>query len=146
MDDDNLTDEVSKFLSGFKMIYSTLISELQNMGIKEIDAKGKNDILGIDEKLDNLEHLISSMEANNNNQEEENKENENKPENEGLDEQNNQEEGDMKNLEQMKDALKQEIENKIKNKSDNSFWKRRRETKRNRIFNRMAFTFIRKFT
>lgn len=41
MDDDNLTDEVSKFLSGFKMIYSTLISELQNMGIKEIDAKGK---------------------------------------------------------------------------------------------------------
>ncbi len=41
MDDDNLTDEVSKFLSGFKMIYSTLISELKNMGVSEIDALGK---------------------------------------------------------------------------------------------------------
>ena len=87
--------------------------------INEIDAKEKSEINTIDEKLSNLEHLISSMEANNNNQEEENKENENKAENEGLDEQNNQEEGDMKNLEQMKDALKQQIENKIKNKSDN---------------------------
>ena len=41
MDDDNLTDEVSKFLSGFKMIYSTLITELKNMGVTEIDALGK---------------------------------------------------------------------------------------------------------
>ena len=41
MDDDNLTDEVSKFLSGFKMIYSGLISELKNMGVSEIDALGK---------------------------------------------------------------------------------------------------------
>lgn len=41
MDDDNLTDEVSKFLSGFKMIYSALITELKNMGVHEIDALGK---------------------------------------------------------------------------------------------------------
>ena len=41
MDDDNLTDEVSKFLSGFKMIYSALITELKNMGVSEIEALGK---------------------------------------------------------------------------------------------------------
>jgi hypothetical protein len=66
-----------------KDLFLQLISK-----INEIDAKGKNDILGIDEKLDNLEHLISSMEANNN-QGEENMENENEnKENEHINESN----------------------------------------------------------
>ena len=97
-----------------KDLFMQLISK-----INETDLKDKNDIVNIDEKLNNLEHLISSMEANNN-QEEENKESENKIENENLNEQNNQEEGDMKHLEEMKDALKQEIENKIKNEAENA--------------------------
>ena len=37
MDDDNLEDEVSKFLSGFKMIYCTFVSVLEKNGIKAID-------------------------------------------------------------------------------------------------------------
>lgn len=38
MDDDNLEDEVSKFLSGFKMIYSNLFQILEEYEIKEIDC------------------------------------------------------------------------------------------------------------
>ena len=42
MDDNNdLSDEVSKFLSGFKMIYGNLKAELDKYEIKEIDALGK---------------------------------------------------------------------------------------------------------
>ncbi len=41
MDDDNLEDEVSKFLSGFKMIYSNLKNILDEMEIKEIECIGK---------------------------------------------------------------------------------------------------------
>lgn len=41
MDDDNLEDEVSKFLSGMKMIYSSLVNTLEKYGVKEIDALGK---------------------------------------------------------------------------------------------------------
>lgn len=42
MDDNNdLSDEVSKFLSGFKMIYGNLKSLLDSYEIKEIDALGK---------------------------------------------------------------------------------------------------------
>ena len=37
MDDDNLEDEVSKFLSGFKMIYCNFVSVLEKNGIKAID-------------------------------------------------------------------------------------------------------------
>lgn len=37
MDDDNLDDEVSKFLSGFKMIYCNFVSVLEKNGIKAID-------------------------------------------------------------------------------------------------------------
>lgn len=40
MDDTNLDDEVSKFLSGFKMIYGNLSSILNSYDIKAIDAKG----------------------------------------------------------------------------------------------------------
>lgn len=38
MDDDNLEDEVSKFLSGFKMIYSQLRNILDKLEVKEIEA------------------------------------------------------------------------------------------------------------
>ena len=37
MDDDNLDDEVSKFLSGFKMIYCNFVNVLEKNGIKAID-------------------------------------------------------------------------------------------------------------
>lgn len=38
MDDDNLEDEISKFLSGFKMIYCNIIHILEKYGVKEIPA------------------------------------------------------------------------------------------------------------
>ena len=41
MDDDDLEDEVSKFLSGFKMIYCNLISVLEKNGVKAIDGANK---------------------------------------------------------------------------------------------------------
>lgn len=36
MDDDNLEDEVSKFLEGFKMIYSQIVNLLEKFEVKEI--------------------------------------------------------------------------------------------------------------
>ncbi len=41
MDDANLDDEVSKFLSGFKMIYGNLKNVLEEFEIKEIECIGK---------------------------------------------------------------------------------------------------------
>jgi len=41
MDDENLDDEVSKFLSGIKMIYCNLISTLEGYGVKAIDGNNK---------------------------------------------------------------------------------------------------------
>ncbi|MDD3392677.1 MAG: nucleotide exchange factor GrpE [Bacilli bacterium] len=41
MDDDNLEDEVSKFLSGFKMIYSNLRNILEKEEVKAIDGNNK---------------------------------------------------------------------------------------------------------
>ena len=41
MDDNDLSDEVSKFLSGFKMIYASLISILEAREVKVIDCLGK---------------------------------------------------------------------------------------------------------
>lgn len=41
MDDDDLSDEVSKFLSGFKMIYTSLINMLTDLEVTEIDVDGK---------------------------------------------------------------------------------------------------------
>ena len=41
IDDDVLDDELSKFLSGFKMIHTRLINILNNFEIKEIEALGK---------------------------------------------------------------------------------------------------------
>lgn len=40
MDDNDLSDEVSKFLSGFKMIYTSIIEILNNNEVKEIEAEG----------------------------------------------------------------------------------------------------------
>ena len=41
LDDDNLSDELSKFLTGFKMIYTSLVSTLKAVGVSEIEALGK---------------------------------------------------------------------------------------------------------
>lgn len=41
LDDTNLDDELSKFLSGFKMIYSGFINVLNSKDIKEIDCLNK---------------------------------------------------------------------------------------------------------
>ena len=41
MDDNNLEDEVSKFLAGFKMIYCKLIAILEKNGVKAIDGNNK---------------------------------------------------------------------------------------------------------
>ena len=41
MDDNNLEDDVSKFLSGIKMIYCNLISVLNKYGVKAIDGSNK---------------------------------------------------------------------------------------------------------
>ena len=41
MDDNNLTDEVSKFLSGFKMIYGNLLGILEKYEVKTIDGNNK---------------------------------------------------------------------------------------------------------
>lgn len=41
LDDENLTDELSKFLSGFKMIYTGLVNALEKVEIKEIDCLNK---------------------------------------------------------------------------------------------------------
>lgn len=41
MDNDDLSDEVSRFLSGFKMIYTSLLASLEKMGVKELDVLGK---------------------------------------------------------------------------------------------------------
>ena len=40
MDDDNLEDEVSKFLAGFKLIYTNTINILNKFEVSEISAEG----------------------------------------------------------------------------------------------------------
>ena len=40
MDDNDLSDEVSKFLSGFKMIYTSVIGVLNKFEVKEIPSEG----------------------------------------------------------------------------------------------------------
>ena len=86
-----------------KDLFFQLISK-----INEIDSKEKNDIISIDEKLSNLEHLISSMEPNQENVNEDEKE-KNVKENEN---------NNMNNLEEMKENLKQEIKNNMKNENE----------------------------
>ena len=40
MDDNDLSDEVSKFLAGFKLIYTNTINILNKFEVKEINAEG----------------------------------------------------------------------------------------------------------
>lgn len=41
LDDENLEDELSNFLKGFKMIYCNLVQILENYGVKAIDGSNK---------------------------------------------------------------------------------------------------------
>lgn len=41
LDDNDLSDELSKFLSGFKIMYTNLISILESVGVKEIECLNK---------------------------------------------------------------------------------------------------------
>ena len=96
-------------------LFSQLISK-----INEIESKENNDIVFFDEKIDNLSHLLQSIEEANKAREEEMLQNQNENENkENNDEENNKEENNNEeknnNLEEMKDALKLQIEKKIKN-------------------------------
>ncbi len=38
LDDNNLTDELSKFLQGFKMMYASLVETLKKFGVEEIEC------------------------------------------------------------------------------------------------------------
>ena len=103
-------------------LFSQLISK-----ISEIESKENNEISLFDEKIENLGHLLQSIEEANKAREEEllqNQQNEAKEE-ENNNKENNEEEKNEENksnksdnLEQMKDALKLQIEKKIK--SDNN--------------------------
>ena len=86
-------------------LFSQLISK-----INEIESKENNDIAFFDEKIDNLSHLLQSIEEANKAREEEMLQNQNENENK---ENNNEEKNN--HLEEMKDALKLQIEKKIKN-------------------------------
>ena len=94
-------------------LFSQLISK-----INEIESKENNEIAFFDEKIENLGHLLQSIEETNKakeeemlNKEEKNEENNNEEKN---DDNNNKEETNNTNLEEMKDALKLQIEKKIK--------------------------------
>ena len=98
-------------------LFSQLISK-----ITEIESKESNEIAFFDEKIDNLGHLLQSIEEANkareeemlqNQQNEENKEEEHQNEN-----QNENKSEKSNNLEEMKDALKLQIEKKIKNDTE----------------------------
>lgn len=41
LDDNDLTDEISKFLSGFKMMYASLTETLKRFGVEEINRVGQ---------------------------------------------------------------------------------------------------------
>lgn len=41
LDDNNLTDEISKFLAGFKMMYASLTETLKKFGVEEINRVGQ---------------------------------------------------------------------------------------------------------
>ena len=92
-----------------KDLFFQLISK-----ISEIESKEKNEIVAMDEKMDNLEHLISNMEQNNQEEEHTQEHQENDNLNENIDMNQNNE----NNLEEMKDALKQQIKNNIENANE----------------------------
>ena len=41
LDDNNLTDDISKFLAGFKMMYASLTETLKRFGVEEINRVGQ---------------------------------------------------------------------------------------------------------
>ena len=92
-------------------LFSQLISK-----INEIESKENNEIAFFDEKIENLGHLLQSIEETNKAKEEEmlNKEEKNEENNNEEKNDDNKEETNNTNLEEMKDALKLQIEKKIK--------------------------------
>ncbi len=64
LDNNNLNDELSKFLQGFKMIYSMLSDTLKNYGVIEIEVLGQpfdpntSQALLIDNDLSKEENLV----------------------------------------------------------------------------------------
>ena len=93
-------------------LFSQLISK-----INEIESKENNDINFFEEKIDNLGHLLQSIEEANKAREEEMLQNQNQENQENQNQENNNEENNEEknnNLEEMKDALKLQIEKKIK--------------------------------
>jgi molecular chaperone GrpE len=63
LDDNNLNDELSKFLQGFKMMYSSLCEILKNFGVKEIEAIGREFDPTIHEALmtDNISDIDNNI-------------------------------------------------------------------------------------
>lgn len=57
LDDNDLTDELSKFLAGFKMMYASLMEVLKKFGVEEISRQGEIFDANLEEALmtDNLD-------------------------------------------------------------------------------------------
>jgi molecular chaperone GrpE len=51
LDDNDLTDDLSKFLSGFKIMYGTLTTILRNYGVEEISRVGEEFDPNLEEAL-----------------------------------------------------------------------------------------------
>ena len=64
LDDNNLNDELSKFLVGFKMIYASLKEILNKFGVEEIEALNKefdpmlHQALMVDKDLDKEDNIV----------------------------------------------------------------------------------------
>ena len=58
LDDNDLTDELSKFLTGFKMMYASLMEVLKKYGVTEISRQGEPFDSNLEEALmtDNLDN------------------------------------------------------------------------------------------
>lgn len=59
MDDNDLTDELSKFLQGFKMMYASLCEVLKKYGVEEISRQGEEFDSSLEEALmtDNIDDM-----------------------------------------------------------------------------------------
>ena len=59
LDDNNLTDELSKFLHGFKMMYASLTEVLRKFGVEEISRAGEVFDSNLEEALmtDNIDSV-----------------------------------------------------------------------------------------
>ena len=63
LDDNDLTDELSKFLSGFKMMYASLAEALKKFGVEEINNAGEVFNLSEEEALmtDNIPDMADDV-------------------------------------------------------------------------------------